>query len=94
MSSVVSTCKELANPIPLTPPSTKKLLVANVPIQNLPLDDLYKLLAQHREHLAFLKSCNMCDDHKTKEIVARCEVVFDIINSRTASTSATDVSLF
>ena len=94
MSSVVSTCKELVNPVPPTPPSTKKMAVSNIPIQNLPLDDLYKLLAQHREHLVFLKSCNMCDDEKTKEIVARCEVVFDIINSRTASTSATDVSLF
>ena len=68
MSSVVSTCKELANPIPPTPPSKKQLAVSNIQIQNLPLDDLYKLLAQHCEHLAFLKQCDMCDDKKRKKL--------------------------
>ena len=89
----MSTCNELINPIPLTPPSTKKLVEENFPIQNLPLDDLYKLLAQHCEHLTFLKQYDMCDEEKTKEIVARCELVFEIINSHTASTPATGVSL-
>mgnify|MGYP006062123979 CR=1 FL=1 len=93
VSSVVTSCKELATPIPPTPPSSQKIVVSDVCIENLPLDDLYKWLAQHREHLEFLTKCGMCDADKKADIVARCELVFDIINSRTASASQTGVSL-
>ena len=93
MSSVVSTCKQMSNPVPPTPPSSKKSHANIVAIQDLPLDDLYKLLAQHRQHLEFLKQCDMCDEQKTRDIVGKCEFVFEIINSRTASTSETGVSL-
>ena len=92
MPSVVSTCKVLANPISPSAPSNNPIL-PNISIENLPLDDLFKLLAQHRQHLDFLKQYDMCDVEKTKSIVAKCELVFNIIHSRTASTSDNGVSL-
>ena len=63
-----------------------------IAIEDLPLDELYKLLDQHRTHLEFLKQLNMCDANKTKSIVEKCELIFNIIHSRTASACNTGVS--
>ena len=67
-SSVVITCKELTSPVSPTPPPTKKFASSNNPLKHLPLDDLYKLLLQHRQHLEFLKQMDMDDMDKKKDI--------------------------
>ena len=65
---------------------------SNTSIEDLPLDDLFKLLAQHRQHLEFLQKLQMDDTDKKEDIVAKCELVFSIIHSRTSSTSQSGVS--
>ena len=85
MSSVVNTCKQLTTVSPATKSPTSNVSNRTVPIEDLPLDDLYKLIEQHRKHLDFLKENDMCDTEKTKSIVNKCEMVFDIINSRTST---------
>ena len=87
MSSVVKTCKHLTTVSPATKSPSTTVSNHTVAIEDLPLDDLYKLIEQYRKHLDFLKEVNMCDTEKTKSIVDKCESVFNIINSRTATKS-------
>ena len=87
MSSVVNTCKQLTTVSPATQSPSTNVSNHTVAIEHLPLDDLYKLVEQYRKHLEFLKEVNMCDTEKTKSIVEKCENVFNIINSRTATQS-------
>ena len=93
ISSVVSTCKELTSPVSPTPSPSKRVTSTNAPLEHLPLDELYKLQSQHRQHLEFLKEMDMDDMDKKKDVVQKCELVFEIIHSRTASTFKTGVSL-
>ena len=87
MSSVVDTCKQLTTVSPATKSPSTNVSNHTVVIEELPLDDLYKLIDQYRKHLDFLKEVNMCDAEKTKSIVDKCEMVFNIINGRTATES-------
>ena len=48
-------------------------------VENLSMDDLYKLIEQHKLHLLFLKDNDLCTDIKRNEIVEKIEGVFDII---------------
>jgi len=52
-------------------------------VDNLSMDDLYKLIEQHKLHLSFLKENDLCTDLKKTEIVEKIEGVFDIIMKRT-----------
>ena len=92
ISSVVTTCKELTSPASPNPPPSKRASSNNTALQDLPLDDLLKLLSQHRQHLEFLKQMDMYDIDKKKDVVKNCELVFEIIHSRTTSASQTGVS--
>ena len=52
-------------------------------VDSLSMDDLYKLIEQHKLHLLFLKDNDLCSDKKKDEIVEKIEGVFDIISKRT-----------
>jgi len=52
-------------------------------VDNLSMDDLYKLIEQHKLHLLFLKDNDLCTDIKQNQIVEKIEGVFDIISKRT-----------
>ena len=56
------------------------------------MDDLYKLIEQHKLHLLFLKENDLCLDAKKKEIVEKIEGVFDIISNRTNNSNNNLVS--
>ena len=61
-------------------------------VDNLSMDDLYKLIEQHKLHLLFLKENDLCSDAKKKEIVEKIEGVFDIISNRTNNSNNNLVS--
>ena len=91
LSTVVKTCESInASTInfAITVTTTSHKLSPNVTIEDLPLDEPYKLIAQHRMHLEFLKECGMCDDEKKQDIVSKCEGIFHIINGRTLSSKS------
>ena len=90
LSTVVNTCKGInaATLDSTTTATTSRKSNSNVAIEDLPLDELYKLIAQHRMHLEFLKECGMCDDEKKKHIVSQCENIFMIINGRSSSSKS------
>jgi len=52
-------------------------------VDSLSMDDLYKLIEQHKLHLLFLKDNDLCSDNKKDEIVEKIEGLFDIISKRT-----------
>ena len=81
MKSVVDLCEVISKGnkvVEKTEPKTSDYLV-----ENLSMDDLYKLIEQHKLHLLFLKENDLCSDGKRDEIVAKIEGVFDIISKRT-----------
>lgn len=49
---------------------------------NLPLENLYIMIKQHKSHIIFLKDRGMLTDAKKDEIVDKISYVFDIINGR------------
>ena len=81
MKSVVDLCEVISkgnNVVDKPAPKPSDYLV-----DSLSMDDLYKLIEQHKLHLLFLKDNDLCTDIKKKEIVDRIEGVFDIIMKRT-----------
>ena len=61
-------------------------------VDNLSMDDLYKLIEQHKLHLLFLKDNDLCTDIKKNEIVEKIEGVFDIIMKMTNKSIKNPVS--
>ena len=61
-------------------------------VDNLSMDDLYKLIEQHTLHLLFLKENNLCSDEKRDGIVGKIEGVFEIISKRTNKSEKKPVS--
>ena len=56
---------------------------SNYLVDNLSMDDLYKLIEQHKLHLLFLKYNYLCSDKKRDDIIGKFEGVFEIISERT-----------
>ena len=68
--------------------TTSHKSIPNVAIVDLQLDELYKLIAQHRMYLEFLKECGICDDEKKQNIVSKCEGIFHVINGCISSSKS------
>ena len=56
---------------------------SNYLVDNLSMDDLYKLIEQHKLHLLFLKDNYLCSDKKRDDIIGKFEGVFETISERT-----------
>ena len=67
-------------------------LVNDYLVDNLSMDDLQKLIEQHKLHLLFLKENNLCLDEKRDDIVGKIEDVFEIISKRTNTSRKKPVS--
>ena len=81
MKSVVDVCEVILkgnNVVDKPAPKPSDYLV-----DSMSMDDLYKLIEQHKLHLLFLKDNDLCSDNKKDEIVEKIESVFDIISKRT-----------
>ena len=62
-------------------------------VENLLMDNLYKLIEQHKLHLDFLKGYNLCTDEKSYSIIKKIEGVFDIIAERISKVTGVDDGL-
>ena len=49
---------------------------------DLTLEELYKMIDQHRNHLTMFKDLGMCDEEKAKSIVNKIKKIFDVINNK------------
>ena len=55
-------------------------------MENLPLDDLYKMLQQHKLHMKFLKDNDMMTDDRKLKIVEKVEYISHIIEGSSSQT--------
>ena len=90
MKSVVDLCEVLAKGNKVAEKSTPK--PSDYYVDNLTMDDLYKLIEQHKLHLLFLKENNLCSDDKRDGIIEKIEGVFEIISRRTNNVGKKKVS--
>ena len=90
MKSVVDLCEVITkgNKVAEKPTPT----ASDYLVDNLSMDDLYKLIEQHKLHLLFLKENDLCSDEKRDGIVEKIEGVFEIISTRTNNVGKKKVS--
>ena len=82
MKLVIDMCSQVAKGVTVAEKPAAK--PSDYFVENLSMDDLYKLIEQHKLHLEFLTSNNMCTEVKKDNIVAKIEDVFEIISQRTS----------
>ena len=82
MKSVIDMCSQVAKGVTVAEKPAAK--PSDYFVENLSMDDLYKLIEQHKLHLKCLTSNNMCTKVKRDNVVAKIEGVFEIISQRTS----------
>ena len=81
MKSGVDICEVMSKSnqvVGKTAPKTSNYLV-----DDLSMDNFYKLIEQYKLHLLFLKDNDLCLDKKRDNIVGKIEGVFETISERT-----------
>ena len=87
MTTMVKFCSDDKGEKEKTAEMTEK-----APLLSLSLEQLYKLIEQHKAHLAFLKDVDMIDEQKQKDIVSKIEHIFGVINKKTELDTNINVS--
>ena len=80
MKLVVDLCEVISKDNPVIEKPAPK--ARDYCVDNLSMDDLYKLIEEHKLHLLFLREDHLCSDEKRDDIVGKIEGVFEIITNR------------
>ena len=85
MKSVIDMCKENKK---VENPSVEESIEREssiVMIENLPLDELYAMINQHKLRMGFLKENDILSDGKKESIIEKIENIFKVIERRILS---------
>ena len=60
-------------------------------VDSMSLKDLYEAIDQYKKHILFLKEMDMCSEEEKCDIVGKIKELFAEINSRTSSSTNTNI---